>query len=111
MVSSGHTGDVQNAIKTHLTFWNLWKRHGGLPEVYDQNYLVATSWQFPLRPEFVESTWYLYRATGDSFYLDVGERILDDLITRAKVDCGLTGIGGKHTFNNTGAAFTELTRS
>lgn len=34
----------------------------------------------------------MYRATRDPFYLDVGERVLFDLITRAKVDCGLTGI-------------------
>lgn len=32
------------------------------------------------------------QATRDPFYLDVGERILFDLITRSKVDCGLAGI-------------------
>ncbi|KAG6813486.1 hypothetical protein H0H92_010511 [Tricholoma furcatifolium] len=49
---------------------------------------------FPLTAllEFIESTWYLYRATKDPFYLDVGERVLFDLVTRSKVDCGLTGI-------------------
>ncbi|KAG6918936.1 hypothetical protein DXG01_010591 [Tephrocybe rancida] len=31
-------------------------------------------------------------ATKDPFYLDVGERVLFDLITRSKVDCGLAGI-------------------
>ncbi|KAG6837560.1 hypothetical protein H0H93_007741 [Arthromyces matolae] len=31
-------------------------------------------------------------ATRDPFYLDVGERVLFDLLTRAKVDCGLAGI-------------------
>lgn len=85
-------GDVQNAIKSHLTYWNIWRRHSGLPEVWDAQFLQATSFQYPLRPEFVESTWYLYRATRDPYYLDVGERILRDLIVRAKVDCGLTGI-------------------
>ncbi|KAH7916186.1 glycoside hydrolase family 47 protein [Hygrophoropsis aurantiaca] len=85
-------GDVQNAIKSHMTYWNLWRRHSGLPEVWDVNYMQATSFQYPLRPEFVESTWYLYRATRDPYYLDIGERILKDLTVRAKVDCGLTGI-------------------
>ena len=32
------------------------------------------------------------QATRDPFYLDVGDRVLHDLIARAKVDCGLTGI-------------------
>ncbi|KAF8974233.1 alpha mannosidase-like protein [Flammula alnicola] len=85
-------GDVQNAIKLHMIYYNLWRQFSGLPEVYDTNYRQATSHQYPLRPEFIESTWYLYRATKDPFYLDVGERVLFDLITRAKVDCGLTGI-------------------
>lgn len=85
-------GDVQNAIKLHLIYYNLWRQHSGLPEVYDTNYKVATSHQYPLRPEFIESTWYLYRATRDPFYLDVGERVLFDLTTRSKVDCGLSGI-------------------
>ncbi|KAJ7228743.1 alpha mannosidase-like protein [Mycena pura] len=102
-------GDVQNAIKLHMIYYNLWRKHSGLPEVYDTNFKQATSHQYPLRPEFIESTWYLYRAsfafisrdlmltrglqaTGDSFYLDVGERVLFDITTRSKVPCGLTGI-------------------
>lgn len=32
------------------------------------------------------------QATRDPFYLDVGERVLFDLTTRSKVDCGLSGI-------------------
>ncbi|KAL0949741.1 hypothetical protein HGRIS_009781 [Hohenbuehelia grisea] len=86
------TGDVQSAIRSHLMYWNVWRRHSGLPEVWDVNFKTTTSFQYPLRPEFIESTWYLYRATRDTFYLEVGERILEDLIQRAKVDCGLTGI-------------------
>ncbi|KAH0840021.1 glycoside hydrolase [Lanmaoa asiatica] len=85
-------GDISNAIKSHLTYWNIWRRHSGLPEVWDAHFMQATSFQYPLRPEFIESTWYLYRATRDTYYLDVGERVLKDLIVRAKVDCGLTGI-------------------
>ncbi|KAH8106187.1 alpha-mannosidase [Cristinia sonorae] len=85
-------GDIENAIKSHMIYWNLWQAHSGLPEVYDMKFQQAVATQYPLRPEFVESTWYLYRATKDPFYLDVGERILDDIIKRAKVECGLTGI-------------------
>lgn len=35
---------------------------------------------------------FTFQATRDPFYLDVGERVLFDLVTRAKVDCGLTSI-------------------
>ncbi|TFK43613.1 alpha mannosidase-like protein [Crucibulum laeve] len=85
-------GDVQSAIKLHMSYYNLWREHAGLPEVYDTSHKKATSHQYPLRPEFIESTWYLYRATRDPFYLDVGERVLNDITMRCKVECGLTGI-------------------
>ncbi|KAI0079675.1 alpha mannosidase-like protein [Panus rudis PR-1116 ss-1] len=90
-------GDIENAIKSHLVYWNLWKRFSGLPEIWDMNFRQATSLQYPLRPEFVESTWYLYRATRDPFYLDVGERILYNIIWRSKVQCGLAGINDLRT--------------
>ena len=60
-------GDVKNAIKSHLmceilcviesftpliptSDWNLWRRHSGLPEVWDTTFRQATSLQYPLRP-------------------------------------------------------------
>ncbi|PCH41185.1 glycoside hydrolase family 47 protein [Wolfiporia cocos MD-104 SS10] len=90
-------GDVENAIKSHMTYWNIWRAHSGLPEVWDMSFRQGTSMQYPLRPEFVESTWYLYRATRDPFYLDVAGRVLYDITTRAKVPCGLAGIGDLRT--------------
>jgi mannosidase alpha-like ER degradation enhancer 1 len=81
-------GDVENAIKSHLVYWHLWQKHSCLPEGF--NYVNKTvEWSgYPLRPEFVESTYHLYRATRDSFYLEVGKRILKDLTKRTKVRCG-----------------------
>jgi mannosidase alpha-like ER degradation enhancer 1 len=43
-------GDIENAIKSHMFFWNLWQQYSGLPEVWDINYKTATSNAFPLRP-------------------------------------------------------------
>ncbi|KIJ56728.1 glycoside hydrolase family 47 protein [Sphaerobolus stellatus SS14] len=85
-------GDVQNAIKSHLFYWNLWRRFAGIPEVFDLNTRLPSAWQYPLRPEFIESTYFLYRATHDTLYLDIGEKVLDDLESRSKVDCGLASI-------------------
>jgi mannosidase alpha-like ER degradation enhancer 1 len=41
----------------------------------------------------------LTQATRDPFYLDVGERVLNDIIARARVPCGLTGIKDLRTNN------------
>lgn len=43
---------------------------------------MATSFQYPIRPEFVESTWYLYRvgihtAMREHVYVDFQSRLLE----------------------------------
>ncbi|KAF8314870.1 alpha-mannosidase [Cantharellus anzutake] len=85
-------GDVESAIKSHMAYWNLWKRFSGMPETFNVMTREGISLGYPLRPEFIESTYFLYRATRDSFYLDVGARILEDFIRRTKVPCGLATV-------------------
>lgn len=43
---------------------------------------------YPLRPELAESTYHLYRATKNPYYLHVGVEILDsiDEITRVCIE-------------------------
>ncbi|CAH1390139.1 unnamed protein product [Nezara viridula] len=56
--------------------------------------------EYPLRPEFLESTYFLYRATGDHHYLRVGEKILRGLQTHTRVPCGYAALSdvrsGRH---------------
>ncbi|KAH8929213.1 glycoside hydrolase family 47 protein [Atractiella rhizophila] len=85
-------GDVPNAIKNHLVYSNLWNRYGGIPETFNVQTKEATNPTYPLRPEFVESNYFLYRATKDPYYLDMAERIVGDLVNRTRVECGLAGI-------------------
>ncbi|CAG7837921.1 unnamed protein product [Allacma fusca] len=43
---------------------------------------------YSLRPELVESTYLLYQATKNPFYLHVGKEILQSINTYAKAKCG-----------------------
>ena len=43
---------------------------------------------YPLRPELVESTYLLYQATKNPFYLHVGKDILESLNNHTKTHCG-----------------------
>ncbi|KAA1076719.1 alpha mannosidase-like protein [Puccinia graminis f. sp. tritici] len=85
-------GDIEAAIQSHMTYANLWARYSGIPEVFDIHRKQATSLGYPLRPEFVESNYFLYRATKDEYYLEVAERVITDLVNRTWVDCGLASI-------------------
>ncbi|PGH16942.1 hypothetical protein AJ80_05010 [Polytolypa hystricis UAMH7299] len=87
-------GDVDGAVETHLLNAALWTRFSALPERWN----VATGdiegglgW-WGGRPEFVESNYYLYRATKDPWYLHVGEMVLRDIKRRCWTKCGWAGL-------------------
>jgi len=81
-------GDVDEAVKVHETYFAIWRRYGGLPERYDFTRHAPAVGLYPLRPELAESTYFLYRATRDPYYLAVGEVMVRDLQARARVPCG-----------------------
>ena len=84
-------GDLRGAIKMHATLHQIVKRHDFLPEavLFDH----SPHWAgHPLRPEFLESTYFLYTATRDDHYLAVASRALDQLETHARSPCGYAAI-------------------
>ncbi|PIK47189.1 putative ER degradation-enhancing alpha-mannosidase-like protein 3 isoform X2 [Apostichopus japonicus] len=84
-------GDIGPAIKTHEMLYQVTQRHKFLPEAFTPEYDVYWG-QHPLRPEFVESTYFLYKATNDPHYLEVGRDVMDSLQKYARVPCGFAGI-------------------
>ncbi|XP_029550692.1 ER degradation-enhancing alpha-mannosidase-like protein 1 isoform X2 [Salmo trutta] len=81
-------GDVEEAICLHAFYYAIWKRFGALPERYNWQLQAPDVLFYPLRPELVESTYLLYQATKNPFYLHVGMDILESLEKNAKVRCG-----------------------
>ncbi|KAF3329130.1 putative alpha-mannosidase I MNS5 [Carex littledalei] len=87
-------GDVSAANLSHREFFYVWKKYGVLPERYllEHATLHPTEKYYPLRPEFAESTYYLYQATKDPWYLEVGESIISSLNDHTKVDGGFASV-------------------
>jgi len=79
-------GDVEEAICSHLMYYAVWKKHSFLPERYNWHLNQPEVTFYPLRPEFVESTYLLYRATKSPFYLHVGREILQDIEKYSKAE-------------------------
>ncbi|GFN81159.1 alpha-1,2-mannosidase [Plakobranchus ocellatus] len=84
-------GDIGPAVETHEMLYQVVKRHNFLPEAFTTDFRVHWG-QHPLRPEFVESTYFLYKATGDPYYLSVGKKVLENLEEHARVTCGFAAI-------------------
>ena len=88
------TGDLDEAVEIHLLFTALWTRYSALPERWSSatgNIESGLGW-WGGRPEFIESTYHLYRATNDPWYLHVGEMALRDIKRRCWTKCGWSGI-------------------
>uniref|UniRef100_A0A087YP53 alpha-1,2-Mannosidase n=1 Tax=Poecilia formosa TaxID=48698 RepID=A0A087YP53_POEFO len=85
------TGDLKPAIETHEMLYQVTKQHKFLPEAFTTEFRVHWG-QHLLRPEFAESTYYLYKATGDPYYLRVGQSIVEKLNAFARVPCGFAAV-------------------
>eukprot|EP00055_Hartaetosiga_balthica_P012366 m.59804 g.59804 ORF g.59804 m.59804 type:complete len:614 (-) comp7923_c0_seq1:34-1875(-) len=81
-------GDVPGAIVDHEVYLAIWRKYKALPErfnFFSKNPDIAT---YPLRPEFAESTYLLYRATKSRYYQRIGAEILLDIEKYTKTKCG-----------------------
>ncbi|XP_046389627.1 ER degradation-enhancing alpha-mannosidase-like protein 3 [Ischnura elegans] len=84
-------GDIKPAVETHEMLYQVMQRHNFIPEAFTTDFQVHWG-QHPLRPEFLESTYFLYRATGDPYYLEVGRNVLRSLQKYARVPCGFAAV-------------------
>lgn len=87
-------GELEEAMETNLLHAALWTKYAALPERWslkEKQVEGGLGW-WPLRPEFIESTYHLYRATKDAWYLYVGEMVMRDINRRCRTECGFAGI-------------------
>ncbi|CAH8528221.1 unnamed protein product [Heterobilharzia americana] len=93
------TGDVKRAVALHELLYLIHKRNKLLPEAFTPDFNVHWG-QHLLRPELIESTYLLYRATQDPYYLQVGEQIVNDLEKYTRVPCGFAAIKDVRTMEH-----------
>lgn len=92
-------GDLKSAIEFHETLYQVVKKHRFLPEAFTHDLQVHWA-QHPLRPEFIESTYLLYRATKDPHYLHVAKNVMDSLNELVRVKCGFAGVRDIRTMSH-----------
>lgn len=87
-----YTGDVVRAKEMQKANYYMWTTFGIEPELFDfkKDSLLYAS--YVLRPENLESCFYLYRLTGDDTYLWMGKRMVDDIVTHCKTDAGFASL-------------------
>ncbi|HEY0479007.1 MAG TPA: glycoside hydrolase family 47 protein [Kofleriaceae bacterium] len=83
-------GDLTRARRLEASCFRMWQLRGIEPELIDYRTMAIRQAGYPLRPEIVESAWYLRRATGDPQYLAMGQAFLDALVAHARIGDGYT---------------------
>lgn len=89
-------GDIKPAVETHEMLYQVMQRHKFIPEAFTTDFQVHWG-NHPLRPEFLESTYFLYTATSDPYYLEVGKHVLKSLQKYARVPCGYAAVNDVRT--------------
>ncbi|XP_042387307.1 alpha-mannosidase I MNS4-like isoform X1 [Zingiber officinale] len=92
-------GDIDPAIRTHAAFFSVWKRYGFTPEGFNLATMNVQLGQksYPLRPELIESNYWLFKATRDPRYLNVGRDMVASLQYGARCPCGYCHIADVET--------------
>lgn len=65
-------GDFENAFPLYELYYALWKRYESMPERFNFGNKQLNVHNYPLRPEFIESTYFLYQVGfNGAFYSQV----------------------------------------
>jgi mannosidase alpha-like ER degradation enhancer 2 len=84
------SGDLKGAGELQASCFKMWNLHGIEPEAIDYRSMKATANGYPLRPEIIESAYYLRRLTHDPRYLDMGRVFLESLKAECRIPNGYT---------------------
>ena len=80
------SGDLKRAQRLQDSSYRMWNHEGIEPEEFDYRARKVVSPAYHLRPEIVESTYYLYRYTKDKKYLLMGEQLWRDFVKHCRTE-------------------------
>lgn len=85
-------GDEGRAKRLQESAFKMWTTFGVEPDEIDYSTMKVIAPEYPLRPEIIESAYYLYFFTKDEGYLNMGSAFLADLVRCCKADAGYAAL-------------------
>jgi mannosidase alpha-like ER degradation enhancer 2 len=80
------SGDTASAVRLEESCFAMWNLYGVEPEEIDYTSMTVTNGMYYLRPEIIESAWYLLRATHNPRYRAMGESFLHGIMNYCRTD-------------------------
>lgn len=86
------SSDIARARRLQASSFKMWNLYGIEPEALDYKTKRIVSGSYALRPEIVESTYYLYHRTRDPKYRRMGEKMFDDFVRYCRAEGGYAAL-------------------
>jgi Glycosyl hydrolase family 47 len=86
------SGDVERARLLQESSFKMWNKAGIEPEEFNYQNLEITSPGYPLRPEIVESAYYLHHYSRTPEYVHMGETMWRDFVKYCRNDVGYAAL-------------------
>jgi mannosidase alpha-like ER degradation enhancer 2 len=84
--------DLPRADRLMASVYRMWTTFGIEPEQLDYVTMEPVSPGYVLRPEAIESAYYLYRLTGDVRYREMGRTMVDSVLHYTRADGGYASL-------------------
>jgi mannosidase alpha-like ER degradation enhancer 2 len=86
------SGDLDRARKLEDSGYKMWTTFGIEPEEMNYMTMQITSGGYELRPEIIESAYYLHHFTKDPLYREMGKTFFDSLVKCCRTDVGYAAL-------------------
>ena len=94
------SGDLDRARKLEDSAYKMWTTFGIEPEEMNYMTMKITSGGYELRPEIIESAYYLRHFTKDPRYGEMGKTFFDSLVKYCRTDVGYAALSDVATKTN-----------
>jgi Glycosyl hydrolase family 47 len=91
------SGDLDRARRLQESSYKMWTAFGIEPEEIDYSDLKIVAPGYPLRPEIMESAYYLYFYTKDSRYQEMASTFIGSLVHNCKTGSGYAALRNVET--------------
>ena len=86
------SGDTARAARLMESVYRMWTTFGVEPEQLDYATMRVVDPEYVLRPEAIESAYYLYRLTGERRYRDMGRVMVDSILHYTRTGAGFAAL-------------------
>lgn len=91
------SGDIDRARRLQGSGLVMWRLNHMEPESLDYRTLAVIDGTYALRPEIIESAYYLYHYTGDPAYRAMGREFFADFVRRCRAPAGFAALADVRT--------------